>query len=328
MGPGDLAKLMEPLLGMQAHDPRLLVGLDQPDDAAVYQVSDNVHLVFTMDFITPVVDDAWTWGAIAATNAMSDVWAMGGRPILALNVAAFPKDMPAEIGSQVIRGGVDATRRAGAMVVGGHTVEDEEPKYGLAVVGLVNPHQLIRKNGAQVGDRLVLTKPVGSGLLAKCGKNISVADDVLAAAVQNMLRLNRVASETAVEVGVLGGTDVTGFGILGHGLEMTKEANVQFRLHYGMLPILSGAEEEAKAGRNFPGKTWQNQEYFASRVTFHETLPQHRQNLLWAPETSGGLLLAVPAMRVEKFMQGLHTLGEEAWVIGEVEPGEGVVVLP
>ncbi|RIV21848.1 selenide, water dikinase SelD, partial [Alicyclobacillaceae bacterium I2511] len=323
MGPGDLAKLVEPLVGMQTFDPRLLVGLDHPDDAAVYQVSDDVTLVFTMDFITPVVDDAWTWGAIAATNAMSDIWAMGGRPILALNMAAFPKDMPVQVGSQVIGGGVDASRRAGALVVGGHSVEDEEPKYGLAVVGLVNPHQLIRKNGAKVGDRLVLTKPVGGGLLVKLGKSATTGVDGMAMAIENMLRLNRVASELAIQTGVFGGTDVTGFGILGHGVEMAREAGVQFRLHYGMLPVLDGAVEEAKAGRNFPGKTWQNKEYFATSVDFDEALPQHLQNLLWSPETSGGLLLSVPPERTEKFVQALRVLGEEAWVVGEVESGAG-----
>lgn len=317
---------MQPLLTQQSLDTRLLIGLDEPDDAAVYQLTDDLAVILTADFITPVVDDAYTWGAIAATNSISDVYAMGGQPLIALNLVGFPKDIPPEIAQRVIQGGLDKAREAGVLIVGGHTVQDEEPKFGMAVLGIVHPERIIRKGRAEVGDSLVLTKPIGSGLLAKCGKSAAVPEEHMRAAQEHMLTSNRLASEVAVRQHLKGGTDVTGFGLLGHAVEMAEAARVQFRLSFKAVPILGGAMEQAQEGSHWPTKTWENEEYFSNHISFPEHLNLYEKYLLYSPETSGGLLLAVPSTRLGTFLSDLHEHGGVAWVIGEVVAGEGITV--
>lgn len=318
---------MQPLLTSQSVDPRLLVGLAEPDDAAVYQLTEDTAVIMTADFITPVVDDAYTWGAIAATNSISDIYAMGGRPLIALNIVGFPKDMPPEIGQKVIQGGLDAAKDANLLIVGGHTVQDEEPKFGLAVLGLVHPNRIIRKGGAKVGDALVLTKPIGSGLLAKCGKNAVIPEEHLQTAQKHMLTSNRLASETAVKHQVRSGTDVTGFGLLGHGMEMAEASHVRFQFSLSAIPLLDGALKQAQDGSYWPSKTWENEEYFSSRIQFDDNLLIYEKYLLYSPETSGGLLLSVPSDVIDQFMIDLRAQGGLGWVVGEVLPGEGISVV-
>ncbi|OFW80330.1 MAG: selenide, water dikinase SelD [Alicyclobacillus sp. RIFOXYA1_FULL_53_8] len=317
---------MQPLLTQQSLDSNLLIGLDEPDDAAVYQLTDDLAVILTADFITPVVDDAYAWGAIAATNSISDVYAMGGKPLIALNLVGFPKDIPPEIAQRVIQGGLDKAREAGVLIVGGHTVQDEEPKFGMAVLGLVHPNRIIRKGGAEVGDKLVLTKPIGSGLLAKCGKSAAVPEEHLQAAQEHMLTSNRVASETAVRHLLKSGTDVTGFGLLGHAVEMAEAAQVQFRFSFKAVPILGGAMDQAQEGSHWPSKTWENEEYFSSHISFPEHLNLYQKYLLYSPETSGGLLLAVPAAKLDVFLSDLHEHGGKCWVIGDVTAGNGITI--
>lgn len=313
-------------MAMQSVDPKLLIGLDHPDDAAVYQITEDTALVFTADFITPVVDDAYTWGAIAANNSMSDVYAMGGTPLIVLNLAGFPKDMPVEISRKVIEGGLSQVKEAGGLVVGGHTVEDEEPKFGLAVIGTVNPNRIIRKSGARPGDVLVLTKKLGSGLLAKCGKNSAISQEALDKAAASMLQSNRVASQSAVRANVAGGTDITGFALLGHAVEMADAASVRFRIRYRTIEFLPEALSEAQKGSHWPTKTFENQDHFSSRVEFQAALSEFEKLLLYSPETSGGLLLAVPEDAVNAFLNDLKKAGQAAFAIGQVEEGTGVVV--
>lgn len=317
---------MEPLLTSQIDDPRLLIGIREPDDAAVYQIDDETAIIFTADFITPVVDDAFTWGAIAAANSISDVYAMGGRPVLALNIVGFPKDMPTQVSRKVIEGGLSKAKEAGVLIVGGHTVEDEEPKFGMAVIGFVHPDQLIRKGGAKVGDKIVLTKPIGSGLLAKCGKNTVVAPEDQRQLEQHLMLLNKVASEVAVKHRVKGGTDITGFAILGHATEMAKLAGVQFRIKNSLMPVLPAALEQAQEGSYWPTKTWENEEHFGDYIEFAANLESFRRNLLYSPETSGGLLLTVAADEIDAYMSDMQAANVDVWVIGEVVEGRGIVV--
>lgn len=311
----------------QSFDPRLLIGLNEPDDAAVYQLTEDTAIIFTADFITPVVDDAYTWGAIAATNSISDIYAMGGRPLIALNLVGFPKDMPVEVAQNVIRGGLDTAKEANLLIVGGHTVQDEEPKFGLAVLGLVHPDRIIRKGGAKVGHVLVLTKPIGSGLLAKCGKNAAIPEEHLEAAKNHMLKSNRIASEIAVQYRLTSGTDITGFGLLGHAAEMAEASKVHFRFSFSKVPLLDGARSQAKNGNYWPSKTWENEEYFSARgVHFAEDLLLYEKYLLYSPETSGGLLLSVPEEIADDILTDLKNRGTSAWIVGDVLPGTGISV--
>lgn len=305
---------------------RVISGMHNADDAAVYLLDDETALIFTADFITPVVDDAYAYGKIAATNSLSDIYAMGGKPTLALNLVGFPKEMPKDVMRQIIQGGLDGAKAAGAIIVGGHTVEDEEPKFGMAVIGFAHPDRLIKKGGAKAGDKLVLTKPLGTGLLAKCGKNAMIAETDLQAAQQSMMRSNKNASELAVKYGVVGGTDVTGFGLLGHAHEMAQAAGVSFRLHMSTMTFLSGAREQAQLGEYWPTKVWENIDHFGNHVSFAPTVAEYEQRLLFSPETSGGLLLSVPGAVASAFVQELHDRGEHALVIGEVEDGHDLAV--
>lgn len=318
---------MRPLLDTQEVSPRVLSGMHNADDAAVYVLDDKTALIFTADFITPVVDDAYAYGTIAATNSLSDVYAMGGKPAIALNLVGFPKEMPKEIMQQIIQGGLDATKAAAAIIVGGHTVEDEEPKFGMAVIGFADPARIIRKGGAKVGDRLILTKPIGTGLLAKCGKNAVLLESHLEAAQASMMRSNRRASETAVHHHVAGGTDVTGFGLLGHAYEMAAAAEVKFTLKLAQIPILAGAKEQAQKGEYWPTKVWENIEHFGSHVRFSDALVDFERQLLFSPETSGGLLLSMGAEVAGDFLKDLHAQGQDAWEIGSVDAGDGIDVV-
>ncbi len=323
-----LAELLVPIQGLfdPISSPDLLVGLGQPDDAAVWRLDDDRALVVTTDFFTPVVDDPYDFGAIAAANALSDVYAMGGKPFLALNIATLPNDLPTEIGAAIFRGGAEKAREAGVVVAGGHTIQDKEPKYGLVAIGFVDPRNAISKHGARVGDKLFITKPLGFGVTNTAAKRELTSPLEEGEVVVWMKRLNKTASELAVEFGLRGGTDVTGFGLLGHGWEMAKGAGVQLRFHFDAIPFTSAARKFAQAG-NFPGGSLDNRNYYSPQVRFSAKLKQWDQTLLFDAQTSGGLLLAVPEAKTESFAARAAELQQQVWEVGEVVEGEGIEVV-
>ena len=322
MGPEALAHVVRPLADVFKAEayPQLLVGLAAPDDAAVYRLTDDLAIVSTADFFPPVVDDPYTFGAVAAANALSDIYAMGAEPLFALNLAAFPDDLPVEVLSEIFRGGAEKVREAGAVIAGGHTVTDKEPKYGLAVTGRIDPRRILAKQGAQPGDRLVLTKALGTGVITTAHKREQVDPADLAAAVASMVHLNRAGAAAAVAVGVHALTDITGFGLLGHAHEMAHLSGVRLELDFAALPWLPGARRYAEECI-FPGGTGRNAEYFGPWVTFAQAPPDWENWLLHDPQTSGGLLMAVAQDQLPALLARLRAEGETAWEIGSVEAG-------
>ncbi len=305
--------------------PELLVGLGLPDDAAVYRLSPEQAIIETADFFPPVVDDPYTFGAVAAANALSDIYAMGGRPLFAINLVAFPEDQPIEILGEILRGGAEKVREAGAAIAGGHTVTDREPKYGLAVTGIVHPGRILTKGGAQIGDRLVLTKGLGIGVLTTAHKQGSVSEADLAAAVASMVHLNAQASEAAqAQAGLHALTDVTGFGLLGHTHEMAHLSGVGVHLDYGAMPWIGDVRRYGEKWI-FPGGAERNEAYYERWVTVAPglSLSAWEMRLLHSPETSGGLLMAVAAERLDELVARLRAAGEEAYVVGKVVAGSG-----
>lgn len=301
---------------------KLLVGLDDPDDAAVYDL-DGTGLVFTADYFPPVVDDPYLYGAIAANNALSDVFAMGGRPILALNLAAFPDDMPPEVAGEILRGGAEQALKAGAVVAGGHTTTSAEPTFGMAVIGTVPPNAIVRKGGARHGDRLVLTKALGTGVITTAGKNGTALPEAMAAAIASMTASNAAAAEAARQAAVRCGTDITGFGLIGHARELAAASGVRMVIRAEAVPLLPGALHHAGLG-DFPGGTARNAQYFGPHTEVGASVDPLVQRLCFSPETAGGLLMAVPAHAVHLVVEGCAAAGLRAAVIGEVMPGHGV----
>jgi selenide,water dikinase len=306
--------------------PELLVGLEISDDAAVYKINNEVAVIQTLDFFPPVVDDPYDYGAIAAANAMSDVYAMGGQVVLALNICGFPPDLPSEIVAEILRGGAEKVAEAGGVLAGGHTLDDKEPKYGLAVMGFVHPDRVLTKAGARPGDALILTKPLGVGIITTALKGQVADPDHVAAAVESMKRLNRDAARLIQQVGVHACTDITGFALLGHAQEMAEKSGVRLRFCLEKLPFLEGARGYADDWL-FPGGTCRNQEHYAPQVCFAPHIPEEMQMLLYTPETSGGLLIAVPAEKLEELTTLFSAEGQELWAIGEVVGGEGIEVV-
>ena len=315
--------MLRPLHGMFAAPdfPDLLVGLEDPDDAAIWRLSDDRALVVTTDFFTPLVDDPYDYGAIAATNALSDVYAMGGAPFLALNVAALPTDLPVEMSAEIVRGGAEKVKEAGVVLAGGHTIQDKEPKYGLVVLGFVHPERLITKGGAQPGDILIMSKPLGFGTITTALKRDLVELSDLAEAVYWMKRLNRAASQAATAVGVRGGTDVTGFSLLGHAWEMALASQVRLRFEFEQVPVIEAARGYADQWI-FPGGASDNRLYYQPHVNFSPAIAEPSQMLLFDPQTSGGLLLAVPREKLGAFQAQAENLEQPVWVVGEVIAGQ------
>jgi selenide,water dikinase len=282
-------------------------------------------IIVTTDFFTPVVDDAYDYGAIAAANSLSDVYAMGGQPFLALNVAALPEDLPDEISSEIIRGGAEKAREAGVVIAGGHTVKDKEPKYGLVVIGFVDPRKMLSKGGLKTGDALVLTKPLGFGVTTTALKQEKAEAADVAEVVDWMKGLNKSASQLATEFGLHGGTDVTGYSLLGHGMEMANASGLALRLKFGNIPFVKGARKYAEKWI-FPGGAVDNKKHFEPGVKFDASIGEPDQMLLFDPQTSGGLLLGVPQVQVDSFLRRAQEMGQAAWVIGSVETGTGIQV--
>jgi selenide, water dikinase len=302
-----------------------LVGLREPDDAAVWRLDEERALVLTTDFFTPVVDDAYDYGAIAAANSLSDVYAMGGQPFLALNVAALPDDLPAEISTEIIRGGAEKAREAGVVIAGGHTVKDKEPKYGLVVIGFVDPHKMLSKGGLKVGDALVLTKALGFGVTTTALKQQKADEQDVREAVTWMKRLNKTASQLAIEFNLRGVTDITGYSLLGHGMEMAEASGVSLRFDFASIPFISGARKYAEQGI-FPGGAFDNKKHFSEKVSFADGIDEPGQMLLFDPQTSGGLLLGVPHDRVASFLTRARELDQPVWKVGEVQAGSGIQI--
>ena len=324
MAPGDLQEVLSALRRptLSAETARnLMVGLSAADDAAVYRISDDLALVETVDFFPPVVDDPWTWGAVAAANAMSDVYAMGGEVMFALAVAGFPREMDKAIIAEVFRGGAEKVAEAGGVIAGGHTVVDNEPKYGLCVTGRVHPERVLIKGGLRAGDRLFLSKPLGTGVITTAAKNDAAPDEAIAAAVASMLRLNRVAARAARDAGAAGATDITGFGFLGHAGEMITASGAGIAVDTSRLPLLPQARALAEAGQ-FSGGMKRNRRYlesvFGSRLEIGADVPAVIVSLLMEAETSGGLLFSVKAERAAGVRESFRAAGEDVWEIGEV----------
>ena len=306
--------------------PDLLVGLNPADDAAVYRLGPDQALIVTTDFFTPVVDTPYEYGAIAAANSLSDVYAMGGRPVLALNIVAFPPQLPPEILTEILRGGAEKAREAGVVIAGGHTVQDKEPKYGLAAIGLVHPDRMMTKTGARPGDWLVLTKPLGTGVITTAGKQEKAKPEHLAGAIEWMSRLNDRACALAQEFSVRGATDITGYGLLGHALEMAEASGVGLEIDLKAVPLMEGAKEYAAAWL-FPGGTHDNRAYFGPRVKSAAGIAEPDLMLLFDSQTSGGLLLCVPAEKRDAFEKRAREMVQAVWFVGRVTEGEGIRVV-
>ncbi len=308
-----------------APHPDLLVGFEHGDDAAVYRLDDHVAIVLTVDFFAPVVDDPFTYGAIAAANALSDVYAVGGRPIAALNIAAFPRSLPPEITSEILRGGASKVHEAGAIIVGGHTVDDTEPKYGLSVVGVLTPGKQIQNSTARPGDVLVLTKPLGTGVVTTALKNGVASDEALDAAVASMLRLNRDAAEVMLAHDVNAATDITGFGIVGHLMTMMRASGTTAILRRADLPVLPGVLGLLDQGIA-PGGTHRNLESCADNVSWDDDLSEIDRLLMCDPQTSGGLLISTPDHALDALLADLNRGGIPSTVVGEVAEFDGCAV--
>lgn len=318
MGPGVLSKLLSAM--PMVDDERVLVGLDTNDDAGVFQISADVALVQTLDFFSPMTDNPYMFGQIAAANSLSDVYAMGGIPLTALNIACYATCIEPMVMAEVMRGGADKCKEAGVVVLGGHTVENHDVKYGLSVTGLVHPREIISNAGAKANDKLVLTKPLGSGIIFTASKAELADDTHVAFALQQMATLNRLSAEILKRFNVRGGTDITGFGLLGHSMEVARASKVELELWAHEIPLLPGTTKYASMGL-IPAGAYRNAEHFGADVEFAESVVETLRDILYDPQTSGGLLFAVPAEHADDALQQLRAAGVEASCVGECKDG-------
>jgi selenide,water dikinase len=310
-------------------DPNLLVGLERGDDAGVYKLNDDLAIIQTIDFITPIVDDPYTFGQIAAANALSDVYAMGGKPLTAMNVVCFPiQNQDISVLGEILRGGWEKLREAGVALVGGHSIEDPELKYGLSVTGVVHPTKMVTKEGAKTGDKLILTKPLGTGIVSTAIKGGVAGEEAVVRIAVSMTTLNKRASELMQEAGVHACTDITGFGLLGHACGMIEDSPVGMEIHVAAIPFFPEAKGFARMGL-VPGGTQRNREFRLDMIEQAYEIGDDMWNILFDPQTSGGLLISVPGHRGEALLQNLHRNGiKDAAIIGEVvgEPKERITI--
>jgi selenide,water dikinase len=303
--------------------------MERSEDAGVYKLNDELAVIQTVDFFTPIVDDAYQFGKIAAANSLSDVYAMGGRPLTALNVVCFPRDMmDISVLKDILRGGLDKMHEAGVILVGGHTVECPELKYGLSVTGVIHPEKVVLNSGARAGDRLILTKPLGTGIINTAIKAGEAKEEAIDKVIKSMTTLNNTASELMQEVGVNACTDVTGFGLLGHACEMIECSDVGMVINSSTVPYFNEAKELAEMGM-IPGGLHRNRDFRKGMVDFSENVPQYLADILFDPQTSGGLLISVPHEKAWMLLEKLHADGvKEAVIIGEVvsEPASRISV--
>ena len=303
------------------------MGIETSDDAAVYKINDNIALIQTVDFFTPVVDDPYIFGQIAAANALSDVYAMGGDPILALNIVCFPDCLDPSILSEILRGGQDKVIEAGAVLAGGHSVSDDEPKYGLSVAGFVDPLKIMTNDQAKPGDVLILTKPLGVGIINTAIKAEMASETAIRQAVLSMSTLNRIGKEATRNItGVHSITDITGFGLLGHAIEMAEGSKVTFRIRSTDIPYISEAKEYANIGL-IPAGSYKNRDFFARRALISEHVPTFYQDILFDPQTSGGLLISVAKENSKQLLDNLKSSPVAFACIGEVELFSGKYVI-
>lgn len=300
-------------------DPNVLVGFNTLDDAGVYKLRDDLAIVQTIDFFPPVVDDAYYFGAIACANALSDIYAMGAKPISALNIAGFPtKKLPLDVLEQILKGGADKAKEAGVAIIGGHTIRTKEPLYGLAATGLIHPEKIIKNSGAKLDDVLILTKPLGIGIITTAIKQEKVSPDVEKKVAEIMSTLNKSASEAMIEVGVNACTDITGFGLLGHLWEMVCESNVGARVNFSQIPIIDETWDLVK-NKVVPGGTLSNLDFVGDKVDWDDNIKEEAKLILADAQTSGGLLISCPEAKKEKLLQSLKSKGvEESKIIGKI----------
>ncbi|MCQ6557569.1 selenide, water dikinase SelD [Paenibacillus mendelii] len=321
IGPADLSQVLRNLPAAEPN-PNLLVGLDTSDDAGVYKLNDEMAIVQTVDFFTPIVNDPYDFGQVAAANAISDIYAMGGKPLTVLNIVAFPiHTLDKQVLTDILRGAADKVKEAGATLVGGHSIDDKEPKFGLAVTGLVHPDKVRTNAGAKPGDKLILTKPIGVGILTTSIKNNKLDDEEIARVTKVMTTLNKAAAETMEPYDVHACTDVTGFGLLGHASEMAKGSSAGIRISRSLVPVLPRVRELAEAGF-VPGGTKNNYAHLEGSVTFAEELDQIDQWILCDAVTSGGLLISVDSAQADTLLDQLRGAGVDAHLIGEVTSGQ------
>ena len=319
----DLVQVLSKISMPTHHD--LLVGTETGDDAAVYRLNEHTALILTVDFFTPITDDPFEFGSIAAANSLSDVYAMGGKPLLAMNVVGFPADLVQDMLADVLKGGYAKAAEADCLIVGGHTVDDPEPKYGLSVVGIIEPGKQVTNAGAKPGDDLVLTKPIGTGIITTGCKQGNSPPEVLRGAVETMATLNRAAAEAMVKVGVNACTDITGFGLMGHLRSMVRGSKVSAKIRFGDVPVLPGTWDLLRKGI-VPGGTYRNLHSVADAVNWHQDMTEEQQLLLCDAQTSGGLLISVPHNRLEPLLAELDAAGVATKaVVGEINednPGQ------
>ncbi len=315
LAPGYLSQVLAGL--PRVDDPRLLVGFDGSDDAYVYDLGDGRGLVGTTDFFPPMVDDPFLFGQVAAANALSDVWAMGGRPALALNLLCFPNCLGLEVAGQILAGGADKCREAGVIVAGGHSINDHEPKFGLAVTGFVELDRMLANAGAQAGDALVLTKALGTGVLTTAYKAQLLDEAGVKVATDSMICLNKYAAEALEGLDAHAATDVTGFSLMGHACEMAEASGVTVEILASAVPVMARAREMAQMGL-IPAGAYRNRDFFGPRVEMAADVPLDLADVLFDPQTSGGLLVALPAEQAEVYAARLRDLGQPAAVVGQV----------
>lgn len=315
-------------LPKQTHDPNLLVGLDTSDDAGAYKLTDDIAMIQTVDYFTPVVDDPYMFGQIAAANALSDVYAMGGKPTTVMNIVGFPITvLPPEVLANILLGAADKTKEAGAIIVGGHSIDDQEPKFGLSVTGLAHPDRIFKNVGALPGDVLVLTKPIGVGILTTGIKRDAVTEAQEKAVTETMAELNNIAAEHLEALNPHAVTDVTGFGLLGHSFEMAKGSDVTFELQMANVPMLEGTRDLADKGI-IPGGSKANERWLKDEVDFSTSISDVEKSILCDAITSGGLLIALTSEEANSYVNSMEQAGKQATIIGTVlEKGEKPIVV-
>ncbi len=317
MGPGDLN---EAICGLpQIADPNVIRGLASPDDAGVYRLTDELAIIQTIDYFTPIVDDPYNFGQIAVANALSDVYAMGGKPLTAMNVVCFPtKTLDISVLKDILRGGADKMVEAEVALIGGHSVDDAELKYGLSVTGTIHPGRLITNSGAKAGDRFILTKPLGTGIISTALKAGVVSEGTIDKVTKYMSTLNKKASELMQEVGVNACTDVTGFGFIGHACQLAQNSQVGIKIYSASLPFFPETSQFAKRGL-CPGGLYRNKEFYSGAVEISTVVPAQVQDILFDPQTSGGLLISLEPSKAERLLEKLRRAGvEDATIVGEV----------
>lgn len=300
-------------------DKNLLVGIKSADDAGVYKLTEDLAVINTLDFFPPIIDDPYTFGQIAAANALSDVYAMGGAPRLAMNIVAFPANLDLTILQEIINGSTDKLKEAGVLLIGGHSIEDKEIKYGLSVTGLVHPQRVVTNAGAKPGDKLILTKPIGVGVITTALKRGKIKPDEVMDAIESMRTLNDKASAIMQEVGVNACTDITGFGLLGHVMEMAEASSVSMIFKIKNIPFFQTALELVKKSANHPKTIKSNKEYLSPNVKMSDGITAEQANLLYDPQTSGGLLISVPPEKSQNLLEKLSHTGVQASVVGEIK---------